>query len=72
MSSEIIAEGKTHADLKHLASKAIAAGGNVFWPKVVVALLARIYKLEREAQTSRQGELFAPPSTAVSRRPVHE
>jgi hypothetical protein len=72
MSSEIVAEGKTHAELKHLCAKALAAGGNVFWPKVVVALLARIYKLEREMQSLRQQELFAPPSTPVNRRPVHE
>lgn len=32
-----------------------------FWIKCALVLLRRIYDLEVEAQTLRQGELFAPP-----------
>ncbi len=71
---KILAAGKGYAELLDSAKAAKRSGGaGRYWIDVTLELLAEILRLESELQSTRQIEMFAPPSSNVSPRAVlHE
>lgn len=52
------------------AKKQAAERPGEFWVKAALVLLRRVWDQEKELQTLRQGELFAPPKADTGRRGV--